>query len=390
MIGWGEVAILVLIIVHLLGTVVELGRIGLGLIGTSRLLARSAPASRAAELLLESLPFAGRGRRPRVMSSPHVGRPVLVGPVRPVILIPPGFDEPGMDGRLRLGLLHELAHAEQGDHAFGLVASLAHACWFFLPPVWWIRNQLRLDAEFLADHRAVDHYGTSFGYAESLVRLASGAGDIGLAPTPVPSSARLSPSTSARPSRPAGLASALIQRVQMLLTCPFEVEDQPPRAWTLLVWLALTVLTLVACCLTIRDDHDRPLGAIKAVGVAQHGDFYLEDLVIAPPAVADRPFDLRFPLPEQFRLSCEVYTTPDGLGRLEILGYLIGPIRDGQSRDIPGWWKVEIVRSSGGKDTVRIDGRELDARPPARPADWLAIKPDPLQQTRIRNLRLTW
>ena len=81
-----------------------------------------------------------------------VQRPVLVGFVRTTILIPSSYDEPEASAEfLKLSLLHELAHAEQSDPWFGTIASLAQSVWFFLPHVWWLRSQLMIDQEFMAD-----------------------------------------------------------------------------------------------------------------------------------------------------------------------------------------------------------------------------------------------
>ena len=141
-----------------------------------------------------------------------------MGLLRPAILIPPGLDQPESAERLRLSLLHELAHAESLDHRFGPVANLAQAIWFFLPPVWWIRDQMKLDQEFLADRGAVDHFGTSGGYASSLVDLASSA---------LPASGGAAPAPDAPVGGP-GVASALFQRVLMLLKCPFADRRADP------------------------------------------------------------------------------------------------------------------------------------------------------------------
>ena len=73
---------------------------------------------------------------------------------------------------LKLSLLHELAHAEQSDPWFGTIASLAQSVWFFLPHVWWLRSQLIMDQEFMADNAASLRYGTSSRYAASLLSLA--------------------------------------------------------------------------------------------------------------------------------------------------------------------------------------------------------------------------
>ena len=111
--------------------------------------------------------------RPLLRVSSRVQHPVVVGLFRPTILIPLAFDEPEGDPELlRLSLLHEMAHAEQWDPWFGTIAGLAQIVWFFLPQTWWLRSQLLIDQEFMADRFAAIRYGTSSGYAASLVSLA--------------------------------------------------------------------------------------------------------------------------------------------------------------------------------------------------------------------------
>ena len=116
----------------------------------------------------ERLPFPG------LRVSARINRPVLVGLIRSFILIPPVYDERGFDKEsLKIILLHELAHAAQGDTYFSAAATLAQSLWFFLPFLWWVRAQLRIDQEFLADQKVVMLTGSPAGYATRLVALAT-------------------------------------------------------------------------------------------------------------------------------------------------------------------------------------------------------------------------
>ncbi len=218
------------------------------------------PSVGAGDDLAASSAVCGSGSATTTITSLRPVGPAGAGRVlATIILIPPELDRLDAEPQLRLGLLHELAHAEAGDHRFGLVAALAHATWFFLPQVWWIRSQLRLDAEFLADHRAVGHFGTSFRYAESLVGLALAPS---LAATVAPTGRRRRVAACHRGrSAPGSLASALLQRVQMLLKCPFEVEDPRRAAWSMLVALAVLSLTLGA-----SSPVDQPIGGAEPRG----------------------------------------------------------------------------------------------------------------------------
>ena len=384
--SWTSTVRTSLVLVYGAGLILGLSRLGLGVVGTTLLIRRAVAASVRAEAILASLHEPRSSPHPpRVLVSERVGRPVLVGFLRPTILIPPELDVPEAEARLRLGLLHELAHAEVGDSRFGVLANTAQAVWFFLPQVWWVRSQLRLDAEFLADHRAVGQFGTSYHYAQSLVGIA-------LVP---PESGDLTRSmvvaTPPSPPRVEGFASALMQRVQMLLKCPFQVEDRAPRGWVVAASCFLILWTLTASRLSIQDRRDlNDEVSWKTLDEAVYA-FRLAELAIAPQLLENRLFDLRFRLPRRFRLACEVLAEPAELAQMEILGYRLEPVADATPADRSPWRQVEIIRDAHGREAVRIDGQlTVDRHHPAEPAAWLTIRPIPGRTTRLRHLELTW
>jgi hypothetical protein len=357
-----------------------LGLLALGLWGSSLLIQRSTAPSAGASAIYSGLAYPSGPIRPRLLVSRRAGRPVLLGIVWPAILIPPELDQPVAADRLRLSLLHELAHAESSDQLFGLVANLAQAIWFFLPPVWWIRDQMKLDQEFLADRRAVDHFGTSGHYASSLVELASSRAAV----------AGGAPSTGPGPSN-SGVASALFQRVLMLLKCPFAIERRTPVWWRWWAASTLGLATLAASCLTLRGlagwSTPAPAPAAEAAR-----SFRLPQLVIGQNEKDDQPFDLRFRLPEQFSLTLEILAEPADLPALEVLGHRLGPPCDHEpdSSAYRLWHRVRI-RRSGGAEEIEVDGRPVaDPSRIPRPATWLSIRALPGRTTRIRDLDLSW
>jgi hypothetical protein len=369
---------------YLAGASIGLGWIAIGLGGSAWLVHRARAPSAKALADHRSLPFEGESSRPRLLVSDRATRPVLVGCLRPTILIPPALDEPSAGDRLRLSLLHELAHAEGLDHRFAPAATLAQGIWFFLPPVWWIRDQLKLDQEFLADRRAVAHFGTSGGYASSLVDLAS-PGDVG--------PAREGTSTDRAPAGGLGVTSALVQRVVMLLKCPFAIEGRTSPWWRWSTAGTLGLATLAASCLTLRGlaDWSSP-SALETRATPR--SFRVKDLAIALREPDDQPFDLRFRLPDRFSLIFEVMAEPADLPGIEVLGHRLGP-NPSPGLD-PGptayrlWHRVRIDRLDGS-ETIEVDGKPLPTEPePARLAPWLTIRPSPGQTTRIRDLELDW
>ena len=389
-ITWMSLVRIGLFLTYCGGLTLGLARLGLGLLGTTLLTLHASEASGHAQKLLATLPQAvGKARQARVLVSERTGRPVLVGFFRPTILIPPELDLPGAEGQLRLGLLHELAHAEVDDYRFGILATAAQAVWFFLPQVWWVRGQLRLDAEFLADHKAAGQFGTSYHYARSLVGLAMIPSAVDPTPDPVPEG-------SAPPSsRAGGLASALLQRVQMILKCPFVVEDHVPRRWVVTASCFMLVWTLVTSRLSIQDHRELSDEVTWERVDEEVYAFRLAELAIAPQLLENRLFDLRFRLPPRFRLACEVLAEPAELVEMEILGYRLDP--PPMAKPVLGnqasspWRRIEIVRDAQAQEMVRVDGQLIvSSHQPDQPASSLTIRPIPGRITRLRQLELTW
>ena len=188
---------------------------------------RSTHPSEAAMAVYESIPSTPGQRRPKLRVVDRIGRPVLVGFLDPIILIPPTVDHPESLEPLRLSLLHELAHAESSDLFFGVFANLAQVFWFMLPPVWWVAARMRIDQEFLADRRAANDFGPLSDYASTLLAFAR--------PGVVLPGAR-----GLRADQVVPGGSVLFQRVLMLVRCPFPVERKPPTWWRLgLICLAI-------------------------------------------------------------------------------------------------------------------------------------------------------
>ncbi len=372
-----------LVLAYGVGASAGLAWVALGFFGSAWLVGRASAASARSRALLDSLPFEGRGGRPRLLVSGRVARPVLVGCFRPAILIPGELEGPGPVDRLRLSLLHELAHAENLDHCFGPLGGLARAAWFFLPPVWWMVDQMRLDQEFLADRRAVAHFGSSGGYASSLVELAGGGGT-------APPGGSGAGSAPIRTDPAAGVASALVQRVMMLLRCPFPIEGRSPGWWRWSTALTLALATLAASSLTLRGLAVGPASPDSPAEEAPRS-FRLPELTITQRDHDDRPFDLRFRLPERFTLSFEMEAEPAGPAGVEALGHRLapaGPPRPGEAVAEGPWHRVRIVRS-GNAESVEVDGRPAAPAPgPARLTPWLTIRPSPGQTAKIRDLVL--
>ena len=276
-------------------------------------------------------------------------------------MIPPSYDEPGAGVQpLTLSLLHEIAHAEQSDPWFGMVANLAQTVWFLLPPVWWIRSRLLMDQEFLADRRAALRYGTSSGYAASLLLLAESQFDEAAA-------SRLDSSGPVWPSgQETDAGSPLFQRMLMLLHCPFRVEPRVSRTWSWGVRLSVIAVSIAAASVTMhwpgaatnwRGQADEMELASQPFQVA---DFVAEPMVFLPGGRA-LPYIMPVSLPSHFELTVEILSNVTELAKVYIAGHPLAslplqPLISDLSADSPdhgdSWHQVRLERQWPGADAL--------------------------------------
>jgi beta-lactamase regulating signal transducer with metallopeptidase domain len=154
--------------------------------GRIRQLARRAdPATgRTAALLTELARESGIRRPVRCLVSRQSIVPMTWGWLRPVVLLPADAASWSAE-RLRVVLLHELAHVRRGDAATQFVAELARSLYWFHPLAWWGVRCLRVEQEAACDDRVLAAGAAAEDYAEELVavtaRLPHGLQAAGLA-----------------------------------------------------------------------------------------------------------------------------------------------------------------------------------------------------------------
>ena len=93
------------------------------------------------------------------------------GFLRPAVVIP--SDALGWTGdRIRVVLVHELAHIKRGDWLIQIVAETIRAACWFNPIIWIACRRLRLESERAADDAVLDRGVDGVAYATHLVDLA--------------------------------------------------------------------------------------------------------------------------------------------------------------------------------------------------------------------------
>src|SRR5262249_46275746 len=148
--------------------------LGPGLVGTRALrregLIVSEGETHAMALrLAESL---GMVRRFGVGVCDRIASPVLLGIVRPLILLPPAALSGWTADELEMALLHELAHLRRHDNLVNLWQCVVESFLFFHPVTWWLSAWVRLERERCCDRVVVGRTGKARPYGKMLAALA--------------------------------------------------------------------------------------------------------------------------------------------------------------------------------------------------------------------------
>lgn len=113
----------------------------------------------------------GISRSVQVMVSEYLQVPVMIGVLKPVILLPVAMLSQLSTEQLEAILLHELAHIKRNDYLLNIFQSIVETLLFFNPFVWWISKNIRLEREHCCDDLVVAHTAHPLHYAKALVAL---------------------------------------------------------------------------------------------------------------------------------------------------------------------------------------------------------------------------
>ncbi len=167
----------------------------------------------------------------RLRESLAVKVPVVIGWLRPVILLPSSAITGLSVKQLELILSHELAHIRRHDYLVNLLQKIAETLLFYHPAVWWLSGTIRQEREHCCDDLAIKLCnGDKLSYAKTLSML-----------------------DSMRPSNDIALAAdggSLVRRIQRL--AGKSVNTNYPAQWfvgvfmLLVPWVVLSVATAQA------------------------------------------------------------------------------------------------------------------------------------------------
>ena len=161
--------------IWLVGTPITFALLATGLVGTRQLRLASRPIHDGPipELLAQLTTSLQIGKRVGLAVCDRIATPVLVGILRPIILLPPAALTGWSPDEIEMVLLHELAHVRRWDNLMNLAQRIVESLLFFHPVVWLVSNWIRREREACCDALVVDRTKRPHAYAELLVALAA-------------------------------------------------------------------------------------------------------------------------------------------------------------------------------------------------------------------------
>lgn len=107
----------------------------------------------------------------QVLESTAVEVPMVIGWLRPVILLPISATTGLSFEQLNAIIAHELAHIQRWDYPINLLQSVVETVLFYHPGVWWVSSKIRQEREHCCDDVACRVCGNPVSYARALIEM---------------------------------------------------------------------------------------------------------------------------------------------------------------------------------------------------------------------------
>jgi len=112
------------------------------------------------------------GRPVHLLQSARAAVPVVVGWLRPVVLLPASAISGLTPEQVQAVLAHELAHVRRHDCLVKVAQAVVETLLFYHPAVWWVSGRITEESEQCCDDLALEVFGDRQAYARALARAA--------------------------------------------------------------------------------------------------------------------------------------------------------------------------------------------------------------------------
>lgn len=110
-------------------------------------------------------------RKVSLYLSEHVNVPLMMGHLKPIVILPVALINRLDWQQTEAILLHELVHVKRMDYLFNILQSVMEVFLFFNPIVWWFSGIIRKEREHCCDDATVALTEQPVKYAEALLQL---------------------------------------------------------------------------------------------------------------------------------------------------------------------------------------------------------------------------
>ena len=252
-----------LVAIWMAGVLAVVGRLAVGLVAVAWMSRRTVRVVDAPwlPLAVELASELGITRRLTFLESGRASMPMASGIFKPSVLMPEDANRWPLE-RLRIVLLHELAHVKRRDCLTHVIVQLACALYWFNPLAWIAARHVRTERERACDDLVLACGTRGPDYAEELLEIAR-----------VMRGGRF-------PALLAGATLAMAHRSQLEGRLIAILDPKVPRAAVSRLRTGLTAVG-VACALA-------PLAAMQpwTVGAPEHDPALFEEVSDATPLVA--------------------------------------------------------------------------------------------------------
>ena len=249
--------------VWLIGVCVLLARAAAGLRRVAQLHSRavsSFPSSwqHAGDRIAMRLRLA---RAVRIVELGDVDVPLVIGWLRPVVVLPIAALAQLNAAQVEAILAHELAHVRRHDYFVNLMQTLAETLLFYHPAVWWLSARIRSEREHCCDDVAVAVCGDPVVYAAALAGLEEWrTAGIGLAA--------------------AATGGSLVNRVRRILRVEVA-NDSHMSPWALAIAVvAIAGGVAIAVAQAQAPDEPQPSFEVASVRPNTSGDAKMESMYV--------------------------------------------------------------------------------------------------------------
>ena len=112
----------------------------------------------------------GLSKNVRIFESLQVDVPLVIGHIKPYVLLPVGAMVQLSPLELEAVILHELSHIKRNDFIANILLMITEVVLFYHPVFWWLKKRIHEERENSCDDIVISHVATQ-NYAKALLKM---------------------------------------------------------------------------------------------------------------------------------------------------------------------------------------------------------------------------